>query len=293
MAPSPSSSSSSSAERHPPDPPSPGRSRRLQRPPPRPIVYLVAGPPGCGKTTFLQTLTRADPALPHPPHRPYVIRSKNPRPVAAQRTPELHLYEDRLPWLDPPPISSTSLVPTFPATSSASVSHLEYAYTDPIDSPPEKPKGPDILLLCYDISSRASLTTIPALANALTEAYFPSSDSDSTSDPPILLLGLKRDLRSVIPYSLPSTVTATTTTPGPPLPFITPHEGLTLAKSLFLTRYMECASLPPHVELMDKVEEDVVGEGIKAWVNRQIEEAEKLEEAGFFGNGGWEGCWVS
>ena len=82
-------------------------------------------------------------------------------------------------------------------------------------------------------------------------------------DIPILLLGLKRDLR---------------TTAKEEHLFVTPSEGYGMAQMLGLKRYMECSC---HTgELGKEVAEDVVDEGIKRRMNMRIEKAEN--DGGFF-----------
>jgi len=58
-----------------------------------------------------------------------------------------------------------------------------------------------------------------------------------------------------------------------------------MAQRLGLDRYMECSALTG--ELMDKVEEDIVGVGVKLWLGRKAAMEEKREEEGL-----WEGCVV-
>ena len=48
---------------------------------------------------------------------------------------------------------------------------------------------------------------------------------------------------------------------------------------------MECSALTG--ELMDKVEEDIVGVGVKLWLGRKAQREEEREEEGL-----WEGCVV-
>ena len=58
-----------------------------------------------------------------------------------------------------------------------------------------------------------------------------------------------------------------------------------MAQKLGLDVYMECSALTG--ELMDKVEEDIVGAGLKLWLRRKVQREEEREEAGM-----WEGCVV-
>ena len=117
-----------------------------------------------------------------------------------------------------------------------------------------------------------------------------------TEDTPILLLGLKRDIRDAVPAkNTPAPSSAAdqghvpTTSASPPhsFAFITPTEGLELAQSLGLARYMECSALLGTAPggLMDIVEEDVVGAGISLWLSRRVKAAEDRENEAM-----WEGC---
>ena len=109
-------------------------------------------------------------------------------------------------------------------------------------------------------------------------------------------MGLKRDIRDAAPAknTLATSSAAdqghvATTSASPPhsFPFITPTEGLELAQSLGLARYMECSALLGTAPggLMDIVEEDVVGAGVNLWLIRRVKAAEERENEGM-----WEGC---
>ncbi|KAF8448537.1 hypothetical protein BGX38DRAFT_1188335 [Terfezia claveryi] len=58
-----------------------------------------------------------------------------------------------------------------------------------------------------------------------------------------------------------------------------------MAQRLGLDGYMECSALTG--ELMDKVEEDIVGIGVKLWLGRKVQREEEREEEAL-----WEGCVV-
>ena len=113
---------------------------------------------------------------------------------------------------------------------------------------------------------------------------------ESTEDTPILLLGLKRDVRDAASAKTTTIVAdIATTSANTPLPFafITPAEGLDLAQRLGLARYMECSALLGAAQggLMDLVEEDIVGAGVNLWLSRLVKDAEAREDQGM-----WEGC---
>ncbi|KAF8429715.1 hypothetical protein EV426DRAFT_582517 [Tirmania nivea] len=227
---------------------------RGPRAPPRPVVYLLLGAPGCGKTAFLQKLTKSDPKEFHPPHHPYIIRAK-PSP-SRPPSPELHFYAGHLPW--PTPTPQFGLPSEDPSTAGGG----------PV-------QDPDILLLTFSIPHRRTLLSLPSLHSTLpTPSSFPSY--------PILLLGLQRDARNTIPYS-PGGGGGANGVEEPP--FVTPSEGYAMAQRLGLDRYMECSALTG--ELMDKVEEDIVGAGVKLWLGREVQRQEEREEEGL-----WEGCVV-
>ncbi|TVY67392.1 Ras-like GTP-binding protein Rho1 [Lachnellula suecica] len=91
---------------------------------------------------------------------------------------------------------------------------------------------PNIIVLCYDISSRLSLINTQRLWSKEIHRAFP--------DPlPVLLLGLKRDLRSETD----------------PNGIIYPQEGYRVAQELRCDKYLECSAVSG--ELLGEVWEDV------------------------------------
>ncbi|TVY56219.1 GTP-binding protein rhoA [Lachnellula cervina] len=105
---------------------------------------------------------------------------------------------------------------------------------------------PHVVILCYDISSRLSLINVQRLWTPKITLTFPSL-ADSL---PVLLLGLKRDLRSE----------------HDPNGLIYPQEAYRVAQELRCDKYMECSAVSG--ELVAEVWEDVcrtavgsVGEG--------------------------------
>lgn len=203
-------------------------------------------------------LTKSDPNEFHPPHHPYIIRAK-PSPTRPP-SPELHFYTINLPWRTPNPQFG-----------------LPSEEEDPAIPIPDQ-RDPDIILLTFSIADRSTLLSLPFLHSSLPT---PTSSSPSNPTHPILLLGLQRDTRNIIPYN-PATTGENGV--GEP-PFVIPSEGYGMAQRLGLDGYMECSALTE--ELMDKVEEDIVGAGVKLWLGRKVQREEEREEEGL-----WEGCVV-
>ncbi|TVY40324.1 GTP-binding protein [Lachnellula occidentalis] len=94
---------------------------------------------------------------------------------------------------------------------------------------------PHVVILCYDISSRLSLINVQRLWSKEIPLTFPSL-ADSL---PVLLLGLKRDLRSE----------------QDPNGVIYPQEAYRVAQELRCDKYMECSAVSG--ELLRQVWEDV------------------------------------
>jgi len=93
--------------------------------------------------------------------------------------------------------------------------------------------SPSFIILCYDISSRPSLVNTQQIwFPRMVEAYMRERD-----DIPIMLLGLKRDLRREEEG------------------VIYPQEGVKVAQDMRCDRYAECSAVTG--ELMDQVIEDV------------------------------------
>ncbi|KAH8819993.1 P-loop containing nucleoside triphosphate hydrolase protein [Xylogone sp. PMI_703] len=93
---------------------------------------------------------------------------------------------------------------------------------------------PDVIVLCYDISSRLSLINLQRYWHKETRLVF-----SSKADLPILLLGLKRDLRSETD----------------PNGVIYPQEGHRIAQEIRCDKYMECSATTG--ELLPEVFEDI------------------------------------
>lgn len=101
---------------------------------------------------------------------------------------------------------------------------------------------PDFIILCYDISSRASL-------HSLRTRWLPIVNSHFNYDEalPVMVLGLKRDLRMEW--------TEQETRNGGRGPSVMPQEGLAVATEMLCDRYAECSALTG--ELCREALEDV------------------------------------
>jgi len=94
--------------------------------------------------------------------------------------------------------------------------------------------APDVIVLCYDISSRLSLINVQRVWVNEVKRLFTAS-----TELPVLLLGLKRDLRSE----------------EDPNGIIYPQEGYRIAQEMRCDRYLECSAVTG--ELVHEVFEDI------------------------------------
>ncbi|KAL6715328.1 hypothetical protein ACLMJK_007594 [Lecanora helva] len=173
------------------------------------IPILLLGDPDCGKSTFLSKLSHGTNSTRHTTH-------------------PLPLLRD----LDQPFIWHIRLYNR----------HYTFEFSD--TSSPENYTllSPSFIILCYDISSRPSLENLQHVwFKQMVECYMRERE-----DIPVLVLGLKRDLRGV----------------GGGIGdgdggggLILPQEGVRVAQELRADRYAECSALTG--ELMDEVIEDV------------------------------------
>ncbi|EQB54564.1 hypothetical protein CGLO_05585 [Colletotrichum gloeosporioides Cg-14] len=99
---------------------------------------------------------------------------------------------------------------------------------------------PDLVIMCYDISQRLSLINIQRLWFKEVKLSFRRPDRL-----PILILGLKRDLRSETD----------------PNGIIYPQEAYQMAQSLRVDRYMECSAMTG--ELIKLAFEDICTTAVK------------------------------
>ncbi|KAK3947806.1 P-loop containing nucleoside triphosphate hydrolase protein [Pseudoneurospora amorphoporcata] len=93
---------------------------------------------------------------------------------------------------------------------------------------------PDLVILCYDISLRLSLINLQRVWNK--EARTAGVTGDTT---PVLMLGLKRDLRSE----------------DDPNGIIYPQEAYRIAQEMRSDKYMECSAVTG--ELLEEVFDDI------------------------------------
>ncbi|KAK4154278.1 GTP-binding protein RHO4 [Chaetomidium leptoderma] len=99
---------------------------------------------------------------------------------------------------------------------------------------------PDVVLICYDISQRLSLINLQRVWIKEVRTTFVSSDVL-----PVLVLGLKRDLRSE----------------HDPNGIIYPQEAYQAAQEMRADKYMECSAVTG--ELMTEVFDDICSTAIK------------------------------
>lgn len=101
---------------------------------------------------------------------------------------------------------------------------------------------PEFIILCYDISSRASLYSVRTRWRELVNSHYNYDEAL-----PVMLLGLKRDLRKEW--------TEAEKKDGGRGESVMPQEGLGVAQELMCDRYAECSAISG--ELCREVLEDV------------------------------------
>ncbi|KAK3989778.1 GTP-binding protein RHO4 [Cladorrhinum sp. PSN332] len=99
---------------------------------------------------------------------------------------------------------------------------------------------PDLVVVCYDISQRLSLINLQRVWVKEARSTFSSADTL-----PVLVLGLKRDLRSE----------------DDPNGIIYPHEAYGKAQEMRADKYMECSAITG--ELMTEVFDDICSTALK------------------------------
>ncbi|KAK4462423.1 GTP-binding protein RHO4 [Cladorrhinum samala] len=99
---------------------------------------------------------------------------------------------------------------------------------------------PDLVVICYDISQRLSLINLQRVWVKEIRSTFSSSDTL-----PLLILGLKRDLRSE----------------NDPNGIIYPQEAYAKAQEMRADKYMECSAVTG--ELMTEVFDDICATALK------------------------------
>jgi Ras family protein A len=104
--------------------------------------------------------------------------------------------------------------------------------------------NPTVILLCYDISNRHSLLQLQRHWSKLIPKTF-----DNDGNIPVMMLGLKRDLRSETD----------------PNGIIYPQEGYRIAQELRCDAYLECSAVTG--ELVHEVFEDICRTAAKASIS--------------------------
>ncbi|KAK3297622.1 P-loop containing nucleoside triphosphate hydrolase protein [Chaetomium fimeti] len=99
---------------------------------------------------------------------------------------------------------------------------------------------PDLVIVCYDISQRLSLINLQRVWIKEVRSVFPSSDVL-----PVLVLGLKRDLRSE----------------DDPNGIIYPQEGYQAAQAMRVDKYIECSAVTG--ELMTEAFDDICSTAVQ------------------------------
>ncbi|KAI9827113.1 MAG: hypothetical protein M1819_007004 [Sarea resinae] len=262
------------------------------------ITILLLGDAECGKSAFLARLSQG-----HDTRPPRPTSTSNPTSSPGASTSPLNLTTSST-TLPPAYTSTTTLPPAYSPPSQApptplplsSLPHLHdldqpfiftirlfnrayhFQFYDTSSPTSYTLLVPDVLVVCYDISSRASLDSVTSRWKKEIMLHFASN-----RDVPTMLLGLKRDLRGKIDAGAASTgggggggigrgsgssamgsrggaQQAAPPPPGPSNPttdihIIYPHEAVGVAQSLRCDRYAECSAATG--ELMFEVFEDL------------------------------------
>jgi Ras family protein A len=106
---------------------------------------------------------------------------------------------------------------------------------------------PAVVVLCYSISNPESLSNVRTFWKPLVERHF--NDDDTL---PVILLGLKRDVRGQEDYSGSVKPAADNTNPEDQQPlagrtFVYPEEALKVAQGMRCDRYCECSAITGEV----------------------------------------------
>ncbi|KAK3320836.1 P-loop containing nucleoside triphosphate hydrolase protein [Cercophora scortea] len=164
------------------------------------ITILLLGDEGCGKSTFLSRISRG-------------------RQNLTGKVPVTLLRDIDQPFV-------------FEVRSRIGEYRFEFHDT----SSPESWRllQPDLVIICYDISQRLSLIDMQRVWVKEVRTTFETSDNA-----PLLVLGLKRDLRSE----------------NDPNGIIYPQEAYRIAAEMRADKYMECSAITG--ELLSEVFEDI------------------------------------
>ncbi|KAL2159983.1 hypothetical protein VTH06DRAFT_1638 [Thermothelomyces fergusii] len=170
------------------------------------VTILLLGDEGCGKSTFLSRISQGR----------HNLRSNSP----------IALLRDG----DQPFV--------FDIRTRKGLYRLEFYDT----SSPENWRllRPDLVIICYDISQRLSLINLHRVWIKEVRSAFPASDTL-----PVVVLGLKRDLRSE----------------DDPNGIIYPQEGHRVAQEMRADKYIECSAVSG--ELMIEAFDDICSTAIK------------------------------
>ena len=108
---------------------------------------------------------------------------------------------------------------------------------------------PALVVLCYSIANPESLTSVHKYWKPLVETHF--NDNDTL---PVVLLGLKRDVRSQDDYggSVKPASDATQSEDRDPIngrKFLYPQEALGIAQKMRCDRYCECSAVTGEVSI--------------------------------------------
>lgn len=106
---------------------------------------------------------------------------------------------------------------------------------------------PALVVLCYSIGNPESLTSVHKYWKPLVETHF--NDNDTL---PVVLLGLKRDVRSQDDYggSVKPAIDGTESEDQQPIngrKFVYPQEALGIAQKMRCDRYCECSAMTGEV----------------------------------------------
>ena len=106
---------------------------------------------------------------------------------------------------------------------------------------------PAVVVLCFSIASPESLKSVYTHWKTLVETHF--NDNDSL---PVILLGLKRDVRSQEDYGGSVKPMESSTGPDDQQPvngrkFVYPQEALRIAQEMRCDRYCECSAMTGEV----------------------------------------------
>ncbi|KAL1971263.1 hypothetical protein VTN77DRAFT_215 [Rasamsonia byssochlamydoides] len=166
------------------------------------VTILLLGDPGCGKSTFLSRL-----------------KSPKASPPGETKEPLQLLHDSNQPFVYDIRFSKKSFRLEFYDTANPNQHWTSLQ--------------PDVVLLAFDISNRATLDGLKGWRNDITR-YFQSGAGERI---PVMMIGLKRDLREENES------------------IIYPQESYRIAQELHCDRYAECSAVTG--ELVAETFEDI------------------------------------